>query len=623
MSIGNATQAVDFNRDDLTLVLGENLDLGSNGSRNGTGKTTLINALSYGLYGSALSDIKVNNLINKTNAANMLVSVEFDIDQTQYRIERGRKPNVLKFYKDNKEQKADDEAQGDGRETQKEIASLLGISHDMFKHAIALNTYTTPFLSMKAGEQKNIIEELLGITVLTEKAEALKAINKTAKDQIKEEEFRLSAVIKANEHIEEQIEGLERRQRMWQRKKDETVGDHVAAIEKLMELDIEDEITKHKNNADKRVETDKVNAKGQAEVDKFNAELKLQSDKDKAAVDKFNSAVLECNRWIKQITSDSTTQERRSQSIQKDIDLLADHKCHSCGQELHDSKQEENIAAKEKELLECSEQLILNEGRIEEHKLTLAELGSPPEVQGMKVEPRTFSPERYKGNTTFYKTIDEAHGHKSSLETLSSQLETALADEDPYIDQINDMKDKGMQDVDYDEMNRLVDLQEHQAFLLKLLTSKDSFIRKKIIEQNLAYLNNRLTHYLREIGLPHLVRFMSDLSVEITDMGRELDFDNLSRGERNRLILSLSWAFRDVWESLYNHINLLFVDELVDNGLDSNGVEAAIKIMKGMARERGKSVWLVSHRDELISRVNNTMKVVKEGGFTNYEGAVE
>ena len=114
---------------------------------------------------------------------------------------------------------------------------------------------------------------------------------------------------------------------------------------------------------------------------------------------------------------------------------------------------------------------------------------------------------------------------------------------------------------------------------------------------------------------------MSDLSVEITDMGRDLDFDNLSRGERTRLILSLSWAFRDVWESMYNHINLLFVDELVDNGLDTNGVEAAIKIMKGMARERGKSVWLVSHREELLSRVNNTMKVIKESGFTNYESS--
>jgi hypothetical protein len=82
------------------------------------------------------------------------------------------------------------------------------------------------------------------------------------------------------------------------------------------------------------------------------------------------------------------------------------------------------------------------------------------------------------------------------------------------------------------------------------LTSKDSFVRKKIIDQNLSYLNSRLTHYLDRMGLPHTVKFMNDLSVNIEELGRELDFDNLSRGERTRLILSMSWAFRDVFESL-------------------------------------------------------------------------
>ena len=77
MSVGNATQAINFDRGDLTLVLGENLDLGGDGSRNGTGKTTIINALSYALYGQALTNIRRDNLINKTNNKNMLVSLNF------------------------------------------------------------------------------------------------------------------------------------------------------------------------------------------------------------------------------------------------------------------------------------------------------------------------------------------------------------------------------------------------------------------------------------------------------------------------------------------------------------------------------------------------------------------
>jgi DNA repair exonuclease SbcCD ATPase subunit len=166
-------------------------------------------------------------------------------------------------------------------------------------------------------------------------------------------------------------------------------------------------------------------------------------------------------------------------------------------------------------------------------------------------------------------------------------------------------------------------LQDHQDFLLKLLTNKDSFIRKKIIEQNLSYLNARLTYYLDRIGLPHQVKFQNDLTVEITELGRDLDFDNLSRGERNRLILSMSWAFRDVWESLYSPINVLFIDELVDSGMDTQGVENSLALLKKMSRERNKSVWLVSHRDELAGRVENILKVIKENGFTSYNTDVE
>ena len=193
----------------------------------------------------------------------------------------------------------------------------------------------------------------------------------------------------------------------------------------------------------------------------------------------------------------------------------------------------------------------------------------------------------------------------------------------PYDDQIKEMTETGVEEVSWDTINDLTSMQDHQEFLLKLLTNKDSFIRKRIIDQNLAFLNTRLTYYLNKMGLPHSVKFMNDLTVEIQELGRDLDFDNLSRGERNRLILSLSWAFRDVWESLYHPINLLFIDEVVDSGMDASGVESALAVLKKMARDRNKSVWLVSHKDELAGRVNNLMKVIKENGFTSYDTDVE
>ena len=573
MSVGNATQAIDFDRRDLTLVLGENLDLGGDGSRNGTGKTTIINALSYALFGQALTNIKRDNLVNKTNNKNMLVSLEFAIDQINYKIERGRKPGVLKFYVDSQEQTFEDAAQGDSRETQVEIERVLGLSHDMFRHVVALNTYTEPFLSLKANDQRIIIEQLLGITMLSERAERIKELNRATKDSISQEEMRIRAVQEANRRIEEQIEALKRKQTMWLNKQREDCDRISAAIDSLANIDIEQEIQAHRD------------------LEAFYAK-KQQID--------------ECNRWLKTIGTELAKLERQIEQLRSDLEELDQHRCYACGQDIHDSKQEEIRCAKQAALSELATQILANQTQQQEHQQTLTNLG-----------PLGSAP------TVFYDTLEQALNHRNSLDSLQRELEARQREIDPYGEQIDDMKGQALQVVDYATLNELTRVQEHQDFLLKLLTNKDSFVRKKIIEQNLSYLNARLTHYLDRIGLPHQVVFQNDLSVEITELGRDLDFDNLSRGERNRLILSMSWAFRDVWESLYSPINVLFIDELVDSGMDTQGVENSLALLKKMSRDRNKSIWLVSHRDELAGRVENILRVIKENGFTNYSTDID
>ena len=573
MSVGNATQGVDFDRCDLTLVLGENLDLGGDGSRNGTGKTTIINALSYALYGQALSNIRKDNLVNKTNAKNMLVSLDFVVGGTEYRIERGRKPNVLRFFVNNEHKASEDEAQGDSRETQDAIERILNMSHDMFQHVVALNTYTPPFLSLKANEQRTIIEQLLGITLLSERADRIKELNKETKEGISQEEFRIRAVQEANQRIETQIESLRKRQRLWITKRDEDSAAFAQAIADLEHIDIDAEVQAHRD------------------LDQFHSHRKQ---------------IEEHQRWIRQIDSEQVKLEREQNKLKTEIQALDDHRCYACGQDLHDNKQDEIRAKKQKDLQEAALQYLANDTQRVEHMNEiddLGELGTAP--------------------TVFYDTMEQALNHRNTLSGLQRDLAARQLEQDPYGDQITDMQNQALQTVTYDDLNELTRLQEHQEFLLKLLTSKDSFIRKKIIDQNLSYLNQRLTHYLDRIGLPHTVKFQNDLTVSIEELGRELDFDNLSRGERNRLILSMSWAFRDVWESLYQPINILFIDEMIDNGLDSQGVENSLALLKKMSRDRAKSIWLVSHRDELAGRVENILRVVKEGGFTSYNTDVD
>jgi DNA repair exonuclease SbcCD ATPase subunit len=577
LSVGNQTQAVDFSKEALTLVLGENVDLGGDdsGSRNGTGKTTMINALSYALYGQALTNIKKENLINKTNGKGMLVTVEFDVNGKAFRIERGRKPNVLRMFVNNEEQKTkdDDDAQGDSRETQKSIEQLLGMSHTMFKHLVALNTYTEPFLSMKAAEQREVIEQLLGITLLSEKAEKLKIEVKTTKDSIQIETYKIEGIKTANENVQKSINSLQIKSNAWESKKDSDLESLGKAILQLESVDIEAELAGHE-----AIKTWLENSNKLKDLNRQKATLE--------------SALIQA--------------EKAQTKYTRELESLANKTCHACEQALHDHKHEELTAVAQGHVAEATAYLTkvsLDFEKILKDIESIGEVGRRPE--------------------TFYETEGEALGHKNNLISLERSLEAKAVEINPYEEQIIELNRTAIQEINWDTVNALSKLKDHQEFLLKLLTNKDSFIRKKIIDQNLAYLNKRLSHYINKMGLPHQVVFQNDLNVEITQLGQDLDFDNLSRGERNRLILSLSWAFRDVWENLYQHINLLFIDELIDAGMDSAGVESGLAVLKKMARERNKNIFLISHKDELIGRVNNVLKVIKENGFTSYSNNVD
>ena len=577
MSVGNQTQAVNFEKANLTLVLGENLDQGGDdsGSRNGTGKTTIVNALSYALFGVALTNIKKDNLINKINTKGMLVTLTFEKDGVNYRIERGRKPNVLQFFINDQVQAAEetDDSQGDMRETQRDLDNLLGMSHDMFKHIVALNTYTDPFLSMKANDQRIIIEQLLGITLLSEKAEALKELVRESKDAVQQESANIEATKKANEGIQKSIDALTTRQSAWNNQQAAELEKIGRAIVELEGVDIEGELAKH------------------AELKDFSEKsAKLKSlEKERATL---NSAIAQAERSVTKYDSE--------------LGLLASKTCHACEQALHDHKHEEMTATAQGHLDEAKKYYAKVEKDLAKITQEISAIGQIPHRP-----------------TTYYDSVEQALKHQNNLKTLETQLTVRAGETDPYQEQIDELAQTAMQAIAWDRVNQLNLVKEHQEFLLKLLTSKDSFIRKKIIDQNLAYLNNRLTYYLDRMGLPHTVLFQNDLTVLITQLGQDLDFDNLSRGERNRLILALSWAFRDVWESLYQGINLLFVDELIDNGLDASGVEGALGILKKMSRERKKNIFLISHKDELIGRVNNVLRVIKENGFTSYATDLE
>jgi DNA repair exonuclease SbcCD ATPase subunit len=676
LSIGQVTQAVNFDRQDLTLILGENLDLGGDGARNGTGKTTLIQGLSYALFGIPINSIRKDNLVNRTNGKAMMVTLEFNVDGVDYKIERGRKPNILKFYVNNDLQKNNDDAQGENKETQQAIERVIHMSSDMFKHIVALNTYSDPFLALKTNEQRAIIEQLLGITLLSEKAEVIKNLIRDSKDSIQAEEYRVKGIEEANKRVAEQIESLKRRQKLWQAKHNEDLTSLALEYDDLSKIDIDTELLKHKelvvwNKQKEQQDTyNALVARSTAWQQKHDIDVQTASkaylNKNQYNIEAELVAWSELKDWLKDEAEQktiATSIDAQTKSIQKEKKLieklvrevkeLEDHKCYACGQDFHDDKHLEVTLEKttllenaKAELAELEENLAKNQALVKQlgpkpttlYKTEAEAIRHSSDLSNLKkvwedkeAESNPFSEQLNELTAivlgpqpvTHYDTEREAIEHRSKVNSLLTQITTKSEETDPYAEQVVEMESNALQAIDFENINKLTRTMEHQKFLLDLLVSKDSFVRKKIIDQNLSYLNQRLTHYLDKIGLPHQVIFQNDLQVEITELGRELDFDNLSRGERNRLILGLSFAFRDVWESLYRPINTLFIDELIDSGLDTMGVENSIAILKDMSRRRQKSIWLVSHREELAGRVPSVLKVIKENGFTSYSTAVD
>ena len=337
-------------------------------------------------------------------------------------------------------------------------------------------------------------------------------------------------------------------------------------------------------------------------LETINIDEELDNHKVKASLKEQQQAKQTIDQELSRSNVSLNRSMEKINELKSNLESAKEGVCPACGQDTAHLDTHEEYTEELKDKIE-TEQTYYNElyERAQELEQNLTDYDDLP------AEPNTS-----------YSNIEDALQHKHNVDTMMSQLEEKAQEDNPYIEQIEGLQTTGIQEISFETMNELTHLQEHQDFLYKLLTSKDSFIRKKIIDQNIAYLNHRLAYYLEKLGLPHDVKFSSDLGVEITEYGRDLDFDNLSRGERNRLILGLSWAFRDMYESLNRPMNLLCIDELVDSGMDTMGVENALAVLKKMHREQGKNIMLISHKEELVGRVNNVLTVVKEGGFTAY-----
>ena len=216
-----------------------------------------------------------------------------------------------------------------------------------------------------------------------------------------------------------------------------------------------------------------------------------------------------------------------------------------------------------------------------------------------------------------FKTLEELLTCKNRIDQLKEKLIELQNTENPYIEVLEELESIQLDKKDMTAINTLKNTLDHQNFLLKVLTKKDSFVRKALLNRNIPFLNNRLQKYLSDLGLPHTVEFTHEMTASITQFGHAMDFGNLSNGQRARVNLALSFAFRDVLQSMHDHVNICLLDEVLDVGLDTVGVQAAAKMLKRKARDEKLALYIISHRDEIDSAFDRKMVVQMSGGFSS------
>lgn len=206
---------------------------------------------------------------------------------------------------------------------------------------------------------------------------------------------------------------------------------------------------------------------------------------------------------------------------------------------------------------------------------------------------------------------------KASLKHYERRYDELQKEQNPHVESILNIASMGIpetKDAVLDEMDKLM---KHQDFLIKLLTKKDSFVRKSLLQKNLPLLNTRLKIYLQKMGLPHKVTFLENMTTQIKQFDTEMDFNQLSSGQRARVNLALSFAFRDVLQYRHGPVNFCMLDECLDTGLSNTGVQLAVKFIKEVAVEQKLALFIISHRDEAASMFDNKLCIEYRNGFSN------
>jgi len=489
------------------------------------------------------------------------------------------------------------------------IEELIGFSYNLFSQIVLFNGNSKAFLDLSVGDQRALIEELFKITMLSRKAAVLK---KQSTDTSKAIDL-MKVLIKQQEL---QNDGFWKRVKEADDRANRWIISHDADVKKLEETIIAIENVDFDSEEQLHQRIVELNA-DVSELESSSRELtsqKLSREREKSPL--LAEYTVETGRYGEL--------DRALIKLVGELDHLRKDKCPYCLQ---------SFAAAGKKISELEvgkagleEQLAEKFTAMDSIKKQITEFNHDVQVDVKKLSDNI---DVIKKNIIIardeitelqsvlsYKSLKDHVTAQAAISSMNDRLIKLRDEKNPHTDVIDALAKEGEIPIDHKALDDLVNLQAHQLFLVKLLTDKNSYVRKNLISTTTPYLNKRIGYYIERLNLPHVVLFQPDMTCEISEIGRPLDHGNLSNGEKKKLNLALCLSFRDVLTYLHSKVNVLFTDEVDGGSISGNDVDCLIALLKHKAWDDNLGIYIISHRPEFEGRCDRNMVIRKEQGFS-------
>lgn len=592
-----AMQEVDFNQFKSTVVLIDGIDKDTEGSKIGSGKSSLIAAITFALFGETVSNIKANEIVNYIKGKDALVILTFKINGGLYKIERGRKPKILNIYKQSSElDSADIEweniSKADDRDNKNLIQSIIKMNFETFLQTSLFSVaseHNKPFLNMTPTNQKKLLENIFNF-------DNFNVMIQEVKDRVKEEQTRyvgletsISEITLANTQIEQQLERLE-------------VSSKKFEISRIKQLeDIEESITFYS----------KINIEDETEKFDFINELKDHKRTITDSLSELKASLKEVETTISSSEREIEILVEKYQSEEANNKSLKDNICPTCLQDWFD---QEAINLSDKRLTKYGNEILSYEKNIELHANSMASI-----KKNIKSKKEVLTEVR-EAMDSIECSIEKKELDNLEIITknLKKEYKTIETQENHYIDEIEANRTL-IRELDMSELDDSAAFISNIKAFVKL--SEDPKVRGRFLRKFIKQSNDILKEFKQLIPDYNIhLRFNADFTIRVMKMGKEVSSGSLSNGEKRIGNIMIMMALMKVFKLKNNvEFNAFFMDEVLDSGINGTLLESVYLFIKNVAKEEKMRVYLISHREEIKEKVKEVIMVTKSRGISTIE----